>query len=83
MREYYFIKILFSILISFCLLKSVNSLCNQSNCPILRGVCYNDICHCFYEYQTLNNDYINSDNILSIIKKSQDISLLCWNFFYQ
>ena len=81
MSKYYFIKLLFSILISFCLLKSVNSLCNQSNCPILRGICYNDICHCFYEYQTLNNDYINSDNIFCNYKKKSRYIAALLEFF--
>ena len=56
-------KLILFLLITFSLIKSTYSVCNQLNCPPLRGICSRDICICDDNYKTINNKNIQSNGI--------------------
>ena len=77
-----FNELLFFFVINICLIQSVTSICNASNCPPLRGLCSNNICVCEDGYTTINNNKIKNDGIFcNYILKSRYIAFLLEFFF--
>ena len=75
-------KIIPLILISICLIKTVNSLCDATNCPPLRGLCSNNQCICESGFITVNNKQIKNNGIFcNYVLKSRYIAFILEFFF--
>ena len=75
-------KILSLLLISFCLIKTVNTFCDAVNCPPLRGLCNNGECVCESGFATVNNKQIKNNGIFcNYILKSRYIAFILEFFF--
>ena len=70
-------NLLLLFLISFSLIQSVNSACNASNCPPLRGLCQKNMCVCEEGFTTINNENIKNNGIFcNYILKSRYVAFL-------
>ena len=81
-KNLYSNKLLPLIIISICLIKSVNSICDATNCPPLRGICSNDQCICENGFTTVNNNQIKNNGVFcNYILKSRYIAFILEFFF--
>ena len=82
MIQFRFNYLLLLLLITFSLIQSVNSICNASNCPPLRGLCSDNICVCEEGFTTINNKRIKNNGIFCNYRlKSRYIAFILEFFF--
>ena len=75
-------QLLFIILITLSLIKSIYSVCNSANCPPLRGICSGNLCVCEEGYLTVNNKQIQNNGVFcNYHLKSRFIAFLLEFFF--
>ena len=69
-------------LLLLTLISSINSACNISNCPPVRGLCTNNVCVCDPKYATVNNKYIQNNGINCNYELKSKLYAFLLEFFF-